>query len=234
MKIQTIFCRREIKFLITHEQKEELLKAISPYVKPDEYGRSTICNVYFDTPDHLLIRRSLEKPKYKEKLRLRSYGVPTPDGTVFLEIKKKFDDIVYKSRITIPAHDQEKVFNGVIENTDTVGREISFFFERYPSLAPKMYLSYNREAYYGINNRTFRVTFDQEISARQKNLSLNCPAGGESLLPQGKVLMEAKCEGAMPLWFVKILSQMKIYKTSFSKYGTAYTRYMNNKIKENK
>ena len=96
------FERRELKYRITDAQRAALEAAFGTQMIPDEHGESTICNIYYDTADYRLIRASLEKPAYKEKLRLRSYGVTEPGGEVFLELKKKYKGIVYKRRITLP------------------------------------------------------------------------------------------------------------------------------------
>ncbi|MBQ6946630.1 MAG: VTC domain-containing protein, partial [Clostridia bacterium] len=88
MAFQTVFKRYELKYMLTLEQKEKVLTAIAPYMQPDPYGRTTIRNLYYDTDTYLLIRRSIEKPTYKEKLRIRSYGQATADSNVFVELKK--------------------------------------------------------------------------------------------------------------------------------------------------
>ena len=96
------FERRELKYRITDAQRAALEAAFGARMVPDEHGESTICNIYYDTADYRLIRASLEKPAYKEKLRLRSYGATEPGGEVFLELKKKYKGIVYERRITLP------------------------------------------------------------------------------------------------------------------------------------
>jgi len=93
-----------------------------------------------------------------------------------------------------------------------------------------VYLSYEREAFYGVSDRGFRVTFDDNILARTENLCLSEGSYGVPLLPEGMILMEVKCEGALPLWMAKLLSEEKMYKTSFSKYGTAYLLIQQNKL----
>lgn len=103
--IQSCFERYEKKYFLTPAGQKALLQTIAPYIKMDFYGKYTICNLYYDTPDWRLIRASLEKPVYKEKLRVRSYGVPAPDGKVFAELKKKYGEQKTAARvlkITIP------------------------------------------------------------------------------------------------------------------------------------
>ena len=94
----------------------------------------------------------------------------------------------------------------------------------YGSLKPTVFLSYEREAYYDRSGGDFRVTFDDTILCRQEELTLCAPAYGTPILEDGRVLMELKCSGGIPLWMVEVLSHEQIYKTSFSKYGTAYEK----------
>ena len=224
MAYQSVFKRFEKKYMLTLEQKEELLKVMADHMKLDEYGQSTIRNIYFDTDDYLLIRRSIDKPSYKEKLRIRSYKKATPDSETFVEIKKKFDKIVYKRRISLPEKEAMDWITGKGESSKEgqITNEINYFLKHYEGLKPAVFLSYDREAYYCEERKDFRVTFDRNILARTENISLQEDPYGTSLLPEGKVLMELKCAGGYPMWMVKFLSENRIFKTSFSKYGTAY------------
>ena len=228
MAFQTIFKRYEIKYIITLEQKEKIIEAMKDYMALDKYGRSSIRNIYFDTDSYRLISRSIDKPLYKEKLRIRSYGKASADGAVFVELKKKYDGVVYKRRIALP---YETAMAWTAENAhcpvDTqISREIKYFLKFYETLKPRAFLSYEREAYYQKNGKDFRVTFDDNILFRTTDLSLDSDVYGEPLLEDGQVLMELKCSGGIPLSFVRILSKEKIYKTSFSKYGTGYKRFI--------
>ena len=224
MAFQTVFKRYEIKYMLSLEQKEKILDAMQEYMALDKYGKSSIRNVYFDTDNYRLIRRSIDKPAYKEKLRIRSYGRAEDTGTVFVELKKKYDGIVYKRRLALPCDTAFDWVSGRVPcPCDTqISREIEYFLKYYKTLRPAAFLSYDREAYYEKNGGSFRITFDENILFRTKELSLNSDAYGTPLLEDGKVLMELKCAGGIPLWLIKVLSKEKIYKTSFSKYGTAY------------
>ena len=224
MAFQTVFKRYELKYMLTLKQKEKVLKAMAPYMKLDKYGRTTIRNLYYDTDTYLLIRRSIEKPKYKEKLRVRSYSQATDDSTVFVELKKKHKYIVYKRRISLPYKEVIEWLSGD-KHTDKhtqISKEIDYFLDYYGTLHPTLFLSYEREAYYSNDGSDFRVTFDDTVLCRQNDLSLESDVYGTSILEKGKVLMEIKCSGGIPLWMTEVLSREKIYKTSFSKYGTAY------------
>jgi len=224
MAVQTVFKRYELKYLLTMAQKETVLKAMQPYMTLDKYGRTTIRNLYYDTDSYLLIRRSIEKPAYKEKLRIRSYSRIDADSTAFVELKKKYKSVVYKRRISLPYTDATAWLSREkhpAKHTQ-IANEIDYFLEYYGSLHPTVFLSYEREAYYCNDGSDFRVTFDDNILCRQEELSLDSEVYGTSILPEGKVLMEIKCSGGIPLWMTHVLSEEKIYKTSFSKYGTAY------------
>ena len=226
MAFQTVFKRYELKYLLTLEQKERVLAAMEPYMAIDRYGRSTIRNIYFDTDNYRLIRRSIEKPMYKEKLRIRSYEQATKDSTVFVELKKKYDKVVFKRRLPLSESDAMRWVNREIPCPvqTQISREIDYFIDFYGGLRPTVFLSYEREAYFEKNGGDFRVSFDDHILCRQEDVLLTSPVYGESLLQEGIVMMELKCSGGIPLWMTEVLSAERTYKTSFSKYGTAYER----------
>jgi len=226
MSYQAVFRRYELKYMLTLEQKNIILDAISPYMTLDQYGRTTIRNIYFDTEDYKLIRASIEKPAYKEKLRVRSYEQASHNSKVFVEIKKKYNHVVYKRRISILENEAmqwlcERKYPNIAKKTQ-IANEIEYFLDFYKGLVPSVFLTYEREAYYSNDGSDFRVTFDENILYRKEDMSLTSSVYGTSLLEDGKVLMEIKCSGGIPLWMVKVLSDKKIFKTSFSKYGTAY------------
>lgn len=218
------FERRELKYRITDAQRAALEAAFGARMVPDEHGESTICNIYYDTADYRLIRASLEKPAYKEKLRLRSYGVTEPGDEVFLELKKKYKGIVYKRRITLPEDAAGEFIAGraPLGEHGQIGREIEYFTAFYAPLLPAVYLSYERSAWFSREDRDLRITFDKNIRFRQEDVSLTLPAGGRRILPEGESLMEIKAAAALPLWLVSELDTLGIYQRTFSKYGEAY------------
>lgn len=224
MDYQAIFKRYELKYMLTLEQKDRILETMEPHMALDCYGRDVIRNIYFDTDNYRLIRHSIERPVYKEKLRIRSYRQASPDSTVFVELKKKYDSVVYKRRVALP--EQEAVnwltAPGARGPNTQIGREIDYVRHFYQPLRPVVLLSYEREAYYNKGGGDFRVTFDENILCREEDLSLEHGVWGSPLLEEGKVLMEVKTSGGIPLWMTEVLSREHIYKTSFSKYGTAY------------
>jgi hypothetical protein len=217
------FQRYEKKYLLDTAQYDELRHELEKYMTNDDFAHSTICNVYYDTPDFSLVRASLERPIYKEKLRVRSYGTPDRDGKVFLEIKKKYDGVVYKRRTEMT--DSEAVSylkNGIRPADDSqIMREIDWFV-RSRQLEPKVYIAYDRDALKGIENDALRITFDHSIRWRERELNLCRGDVGEELLPEDTVLMEVKIPGAAPLWMAEMFSRLRIYPTNFSKYGACY------------
>lgn len=224
MSFQTIFQRYELKYMLTENQKEAVLQAMEPYMTLDQYGRTTIRNIYFDTDNYRLIRHSIESPAYKEKLRIRSYSQAEPESTVFVELKRKYQKLIYKRRIALPEKEATEWLSGKrhCQKNSQISAEIDYFLQYYEVLGPMVFLSYDREAFYSKDHPDFRVTFDDTILYRQKDLSLESEVYGFPILPEGITLMEIKCSSSIPMWMVSVLSEQQIYKTSFSKYGTAY------------
>ena len=223
-QIKTCFERYEKKYRLTAEQQRVILQGMAPYMKKDAYGAYTICNIYYDTPDWRLIRTSLEKPVYKEKLRVRSYGVPGEDGRVFVELKKKYDSVVYKRRVTTEYSNVEPLLTGSVPAADfgQIGREIGYFQSFYHTV-PKVFIGYDRLAFAGIDDPQLRITFDTNLRWRDTDVNLRLGDHGAPIaLPCGDVLMEVKIPGACPLWLCHLLSDVGAFPASFSKYGACY------------
>lgn len=228
MRYQAVFKRYELKYLLSEDQKARLLALAEPYIALDQYGRTQIRNLYYDTSDYRLIRRSLERPVYKEKLRIRSYGETSSDSPVFLELKKKYDGVVYKRRMVMPEHQAVSwlQLGETPQESGQIQEEIEYFCRYYGGLQPKIFLGYQREAYYDRNGGDLRITFDEDIRFRRDRLALTEAPDGIPLLQENQVLMEIKTSGGIPLWLTAFLTREKIYKTSFSKYGIAYQKYI--------
>lgn len=224
MADQMTFERYELKYLLARQEKEEIIKAMEPYMKPDSYGRTTIRNIYFDTDTFRLIRRSLEGPVYKEKLRVRSYKPVHTMEPVFVEIKKKYKSVVYKRRLKLPEQEVMESFQKgkPLPDDSQIGAEIQYFREYYKDLRPAVFLSYEREAWYALDGGDFRVTFDENILYRKEDFSLGSEIYGIPLIGDHQTLMEIKTSGGIPLWMGQALTRNHLYKTSFSKYGSAY------------
>ena len=193
----------------------------------DEFGKTTIESLYYDTPSRLIVRRSMEKPEYKEKIRLRSYGRATEDSRVFLELKRKADETVYKRRYGSTIPEVNRFFEGKcsISGRGQIEKEITVFRDNYKDLAPACLIIYDRTAYFEPGG-DIRMTIDENPRYRMDDLDLTKATDGISLLPEGWSILEIKVQQAMPLWLTKILNDGHIYKTSFSKYGEAYKRQL--------
>ena len=227
MDAQMTFRRYELKYMLTQAQAAMLKEAMQNRMEEDRFGHSLIRNLYLDTDSFRLIRHSLEKPLYKEKLRIRSYGAAEEHDAVFVELKKKFESVVYKRRLTLPCGQAMDALAAgrPLPAIGQIAREIEACRRFYgPTLRPAMYLGYERDAYRAADGTDFRLTLDTDIRWRTDRLDLGADCGGFSLLEPGQVLMELKTPGGLPMWMVRFLSEHQIRKISYSKYGTAYTR----------
>lgn len=230
---QSVFKRKEIKYLLTEAQLASLRPALEAHMEPDAFAHSSISNLYYDTPDYRMIRRSLEKPSYKEKLRLRSYGVPNDQTPVFPESKKKAQGIVYKRRVSMPYGDALRYLSRRQPGGDgQIFQELNWMLTSYGSLTPRIFLSYERDSWKGQEDSSLRLTLDREILWRTEALDLRRGAWGTLLLEPGQVLMEIKISNAAPLWLAEALSENGIFPVSFSKCGRAFELLCKNKINE--
>lgn len=219
-----VFKRYEKKYLLSADQFESFFAEYRDRLVPDEYHESLIQNVYYDTDNYRLVRDSIDKPVYKEKLRLRCYNEIRPGENAYLEIKKKYEGIVYKRREKINIDVMKEFIEGKSGEDDEksqIGKELEWFVKYYGSLKPAMYLSYRRKAWL-VKGTDIRITFDTDITWRTNEIDLIKGSYGEKLLEEGTVLMELKCGEAIPLDIVRLFTKYSIYPTSFSKYGAAY------------
>lgn len=226
MAVQLSFKRYEIKYLLTDEQVSRLSRLMERHMVPDEWGPSTVCNVYYDTPSRILVRRSAEHPDYKEKVRIRSYGIAKPDAPVFVELKKKFDGVVYKRRATMEAARANALLAGAGSPRTQIERELDFTCRRYGGLEPAFFIAYDREAFYAADDHEFRMTFDRRIRSRTSQLRLDATDEAEQYLDDGLALLEVKAGGAIPLWLVEYLSGEGLRKVRFSKVGAVWQRQL--------
>lgn len=222
------FQRVEKKYLMNQGRCDAFLEGAEKWIVPDKYGLHTIHNIYYDTPDYELIRNSLERPKYKEKLRVRGYGKVTEDNVVFLEIKKKYNGVVYKRRTALfPTQAHAYLADGILpEDGDQIMREIDYFMKFYHP-EPKLYLAYDRRAYVGRDDPELRITIDRNIRRRYHRLELGYDEECVLVEPGG-ILMEIKVPASYPVWLAKLLANLEIYPISYSKYGKVYRNDMLN------
>lgn len=232
---QAVFKRKEIKYLLTSAQLEAFRTAMEQHMEPDAFPHSSISNLYYDTPDFRMVRRSLEKPLYKEKLRLRSYATAEDNSQAFLEIKKKALGVVYKRRESLPYSQAVAYLDGGIPGGEgQIFRELDWILFAYGDLSPAMFVSYERDSFRGLEDPGLRLTLDRDILWRIRGLDLRLGAWGEPLLKEDETLMEIKISNAMPLWLSSALSDMGIFPLSYSKYGRAYQQMEKEMIREDR
>ena len=221
-----VFKRYEYKYLITKDIYLKISEEIEKYLVKEKYFFSTIQTLYFDTDNYRLIRKSIEKPVYKEKLRLRCYGLNKDDGLVFFEIKKKYVGVVYKRRIKINEQNVYDYFDGKFSLDDSqISKEIDYFNNYYGNLKPKMLIIYDRYSYVH-NESKLRITFDHNIRWRDYDMNLSTSLDGNKLIDDEFMIMEIKSVKSIPFWLARLLSNYKLYKSSFSKYKEAYIQKM--------
>ena len=225
MDTACIFKRIEKKYLLSEAQYEALFQRIGAHLKPDAFGRSTVMSLYLDTPDSRIIRNSIEAVDYKEKLRLRSYGTAGADSTVFLELKKKYGGVVYKRRAAMTLREAERYLRmGIKPYESQIMSELDWAMRLYGRPKAAMLIACEREAWFDEAHPDLRLTFDRNIRCRENELRLDRGSAGTPLLPKDTVLLEIKTAGAMPLWLADALDAESILPGSFSKYGEAYLR----------
>ena len=216
------FLRNEKKYILSQENYDKINNKLKNFILPDKYPSNQLLTVYYDSDDYKLINKSIEKPLYKEKLRIRSYGPPLDNDKIFVELKRKFDGVVYKQRTKATYKD---VLNNIYDcefDDKQVGKEIKYLFSIYKDLKPKIFISSNRTYYIGKDNNDLRITFDDNLKYRLGDAYLN-KNSNDKLLTDKKI-MEIKVKGAFPLWLSRILNELKIYPTSYSKVGNAYLK----------
>lgn len=222
------FVRYEKKYILTAEQYRQLSSALEDYTMPDEYGQTDIYTIYYDTPDFLLVRRSLEKPIFKEKLRLRTYGKPEKFSAAFVEIKRKYDKTVYKRRFSLSYAEALAYFQNPFGDTQ-IAKEICYALHCYPKIQPAMAITYTRISKIGKDDPSLRITFDSDIRWNREPTNFTEISGGAPLLPPGSQIMEIKAAQSIPLWLTQVLTRFSCYPGSFSKYGAAYTAMIHEK-----
>ncbi len=226
--MQENFARVETKYLLTLHQAAAMEMGLMRlgFGKTD-FGSPRVQSLYYDTADYALIRASLERPAYKEKLRLRSYGEPGTLTQFFVEIKKKYSGVVYKRRTGMPLQEAMNAlyWRRMPEKAGQVGREVQWMMHRY-GLRPAAVISYDRDAWFCPELPGVRVTFDRSLTFRDWALDLNSAEPGIPLLPADQRLMEIKTNGVYPLWLTKLLRETGAQRTHFSKYGLAYRQYI--------
>ena len=228
-----IFKRYEKKYRLSAQEYNKFMSCIRDKLVPDKHGKSTLCSLYLDTPSFRLIRDSIDAISYKEKLRLRSYGVPTNDKKIFFEIKKKYKGVVYKRRVSMSKSESfEYIESGKMPIQSQIMREIDYLMHFYDQPKPNVCILCEREAYFLQEDGNIRLTFDKNLRYRfgfptEENINEGTP-----IVNDGEYILEIKTPGAMPIWLAHTLSECEIYPAKFSKYAHAYFDIKNKKEKE--
>ena len=224
MDYQSIFERVESKYILTGKQYEALMEKIHDRIQPDMYPHSNISSVYFDTDDYQLVRGALAGNEYREKLRLRSYGLKDDNSEVFLELKKKYLGVTYKRRQALSYRDaMNYLLFGNKTCSSQIMKEIDYLFSKHEDLKPKALIRYQRDCFVSSRDPSVRITFDYDISYSLKNLLLKNNEPEEKLTDADTIIMEIKCLNSMELWLASRLDELSIYPGNFSKYGQIYT-----------
>jgi len=237
------FERKETKYLLSPLQYLQFRALAERHLAPAEYHESDVSSLYYDTPDDLLINRSLQGGKYKEKLRVRSYGAATQSSPVFIEIKKKFKGITYKRRVNCTLAAASAFLAGMdyleaIERwplKDTAAQEyahgtmsrqiageLAWMRDHYEGIAPKMLVTTHRLSFVDVDDPDLRITFDSNVRWDNVSTTLEEAAGRHELFDNGERILEIKCGSAYPMWLVAALNECGIRPQSVSKYGRAY------------
>lgn len=209
--------------------EEKYLLNKNKYIKGDVYPKYAICNIYFDNDLNESIINSLEKPIYKEKVRIRSYGVIDKNGYLYLELKKKYKEIVGKRRIKLTLLELNKYLNNELELNNQIFKEIDYVI-KHNKFKPKLFVVYDRKSFVSIDNENLRITFDSNLRSRRDNLTLDYNDLGTQFFKDDIYIMEIKTLDSIPLWLSTILSELNIYPASFSKYGEIYKKEMNKNV----
>ncbi len=228
------FARVETKYMLTVAQERQIEDALAQQgFRWMDFGDPTVQSLYYDTPDYQLIRASLDRPVYKEKLRLRAYGKPERVTMSFIEIKKKYRGVVYKRRVSQPLAAAFAELNSgrVGAEGGQVGQEAEWMVRRY-GLQPKAVITYDRDAWFSDRWPDVRITFDRNLSFRQSDFSLASQASNTALTLPTQRLMEIKTGGSYPFWLSRLLQAVHAERIHFSKYGLAYVKYIQPKSME--
>lgn len=232
--MKSTFNRIEKKYIIDQSKYELLTRAFNQHLNDDFKNHETykISNVYYDTEDNLLIKKSIAKPKFKQKLRLRAYGKANDDSIIFLEIKKKINGYVNKRRTKIKVSEaRDLVENNLLPDiheyhNEQVLKEIQYFTKQY-LLKPAVYLYYEREVFSSLDKDGLRITFDKNIRTRRNHVDITDLSDASLLLEGNLYVLEIKTNSNMPFWLTETLNELEIFSTSFSKYGSEFYQYLN-------
>lgn len=232
---QEIFKRYELKYLITRAEHDALREAILGRMAYDTYGdpegKYNIVSLYFESDEKDIYYETVNKLRFRQKLRLRVYDHATLESPSFIEIKQKFTNVVNKRRTVIPLHEAYDVLNRPFDDSyikdlhasnPQILREALHFRNLY-KLKPATVVSYDRQAFSGIRDgeKDLRVTFDYNLMCRDDDLAIENGPEGIHFTDTNLVILEVKVSNSVPFWLARILSEFEFYKQGFSKFCTS-------------
>lgn len=229
-KLNKIFQRKEKKYHLSYGKYNRLIKELDLHMTRDEYGLHTINSLYYDTVNYDLISLARRKPNYREKLRIRCYGTDYVNAPYFLEIKKKVNKVIYKRRVDMNFYQVNDFINhGLLPINNSFSDELTLMEVKRildNNVFPSVMVIYDRIALFDNLDPNFRVTFDFNMRWRKDRLNFLHDDSGSIIAPEVDVIMEVKILKSYPLWFSQLLSELKIFPQSFSKFGEVYKRYI--------
>ncbi|SFE49436.1 polyphosphate polymerase domain-containing protein [Alteribacillus iranensis] len=234
MQAKEIFQRYELKYLIPFHVYEEIAETLirSNKMRYDKFGdglgRYNIVSLYFDSEDKKIYYETRNKLNFRQKLRLRVYDDATLDSPSFLEVKQKFNKVVNKRRTKLPLRKAYEYLKAEAKNDVSqfeptnvqIMKEAESFRSLY-HLQPRVVVSYDRQAFHGIEDSDLRVTFDYNLMARDNNLRIEDGPDGVHFVDPNLVVMEVKVSQSVPLWLSRLLSEFQCPRQSVSKFCTS-------------
>lgn len=229
--------RREFKYLIDHATAARVRAAIRPFCVLDKVAAQqptnnyTIRSLYLDTPGLALYRANEQEVRNRFKLRIRTY--PGVENTrSFLEVKRRFHDVIVKERGLAPA-DWASVLEGKVTALDSEEMQQpachSFVsLVRSHGCEPVVVVDYEREPHVSTVDDYCRITFDTRIRSQPAlGMTLDvdegrwrCVDGSQDFHDlRALTVLELKFTEHVPSWLVNIVQRLELGRRAFSKYG---------------
>jgi hypothetical protein len=222
-------CRYELKYRTNESVAQAITQFVKPHLHLDHYCKSQpnrsypIVSLYLDSRDLALCWQSLEGQKNRFKLRIRSY-TDDPAYPRFLEIKRRMNSIILKSRARIRHADVAGLICGapISQDGSSADEQTQQQFRLYQDMIgarPVTLVRYMRQAYEGDTENRVRVTFDRELAFKASSRPEVTLDGGQwRYYPGNSVILEIKFTGAFPVWLSQMVRCYNLQQQSFSKY----------------
>lgn len=233
--------RYERKYLVPNDRLESLRKRIQPFVSRDPYAppmgdgtfQYTVRSVYFDTPGFNSLYEKWEGVEIRKKLRIRGYDQKDDNSRVFLEVKRKKGDRIWKTRANVPYSKLDEILtlgfvNGVSDeikgSNEVEARKFLFNMHRF-GYRPVNLISYDREPFQGVFEPGLRITFDKNVRAKMwPSLSELYSEAGLRLVWKDHFILEIKYFGEkMPSWIRSVVQEYGLRHEALSKFATPFS-----------